>query len=264
MEVAGYLALIGVGIMLGITGGGGSILSVPVLVYLFSLDVVIASAYSLFVVGITSIVGTVLKQKERSVDVRSGLTFAIPSILAAFSIRKWVVASMPDLILQVGSFQLTKRGLLLGILAFVIILVSARTIQNGKSGANPRVPLPAYGLLPMGLLTGILAGTLGVGGGFLILPALVVFARIPFESAVGTTLFVIALNSLLGFLGDVLNYSINWTFLLSITALSIAGVCAGVLSNKIVPAQRLQKSLGWITLALGVWILVNELQGLRF
>jgi uncharacterized membrane protein YfcA len=111
----------------------------------------------------------------------------------------------------------------------------------------------------MGLITGVLAGLLGVGGGFLILPALVVFARIPFESAVGTTLFVIALNSLLGFLGDLLNYAINWTFLLSITALSIAGVCLGILSNKIVPAQPLQKSLGWITLTLGIWILVNEL-----
>lgn len=259
MEIAGYLALIGVGIILGITGGGGSILSVPVLVYLFSLDVVIASAYSLFIVGITSMVGTVLKQKERRVDVRSGLIFAIPSILAAFSTRKWVVASLPDLILQVGTFQLSKRGLLLGILAFVIIVVSVRTIVNGRAKDHAPGPLKSYWLIPMGLLTGMLAGLLGVGGGFLILPALVVFARIPFESAVGTTLFVIALNSLLGFAGDVLNYSINWTFLLSITALSIAGVYVGVLSNKMLPVQPLQKSLGWITLVLGIWILVSEL-----
>ncbi|HEY4653843.1 MAG TPA: sulfite exporter TauE/SafE family protein [Cyclobacteriaceae bacterium] len=259
MEIAGYLALVGVGIMLGITGGGGSILSVPILVYLFSLDVVMASAYSLFVVGITSMVGTVLKQKESLVDVGAGLTFAVPSIIAAFSTRKWVVGAIPDLILHVGTFQLTKRGLLLGILAFVIIVVSVRTILNGRTSGGIRGPLKTNVLIPMGLITGVLAGLLGVGGGFLILPALVVFARIPFESAVGTTLFVIALNSLLGFLGDLLNYAINWTFLLSITALSIAGVCLGILSNKIVPAQPLQKSLGWITLTLGIWILVNEL-----
>lgn len=259
MEIAGYLALIGVGIMLGITGGGGSILSVPILVYLFSLDVVMASAYSLFIVGITSMVGTVLKQKERVVDIRSGLVFAVPSILAAFSTRKWVLASIPDLIFRFESFVLTKRALLLGILALVIIVVSARTILNGKTQANIGAPINNYGLIPMGLVTGVLAGLLGVGGGFLILPALVVFARIPFASAVGTTLFIIALNSLLGFVGDLLNYAINWTFLLSITVLSIVGVYVGILSNKVVPAHSLQKSLGWITLGLGIWILVNEL-----
>lgn len=251
--------MIGVGIMLGITGGGGSILSVPILVYLFLLDVVMASAYSLFIVGITSMVGTVLKQKERMVDVRSGLVFAVPSILATFSTRKWVLASIPDLIFQIGSFTLTKRALLLGVLAVVIIIVSARTILNGKAKSNVSTPLKNYGLIPMGLITGMLAGLLGVGGGFLILPALVVFARIPFESAVGTTLFIIALNSLLGFLGDLLNYSINWTFLLSVTVLSIVGVYVGILSNKVVPVQPLQRSLGWITLALGIWILIKEL-----
>lgn len=258
MELAGYLALVCVGIILGITGGGGSILSVPILVYLFSLDVVMASAYSLFIVGITSMVGTALKHKDRLVDVRSGLIFAIPSILAAFSTRKWVLPSIPDLVLQIGTFTVNKRGLLLGILALVIIVVSVRTILNGRARAKVTAPLKSYGLIPMGLVTGMLAGLLGVGGGFLILPTLVVLACIPFEPAVGTTLFVIALNSLLGFLGDLLNYTINWTFLLSVTALSIAGVYVGILSNKMVPVQPLEKSLGWITLGLGIWILVME------
>lgn len=259
MEIAGYIALIGVGIMLGITGGGGSVLSVPILVYLFSLDVVMASAYSLFIVGVTSMVGTVMKQKESMVDIRSGLIFAIPSIFAAFSVRKWVLPSIPELIFQAGSFQLTKRGLLLGILAFVIITVSVRTILNGRAKVNGESPLTSYWLIPMGLIAGIVAGLLGVGGGFLILPALVVFARIPFGSAVGTTLFVIALNSLLAFTGDILNYSINWTFLLSITGLSIAGVYVGIASTRMIPTRPLQKSLGWITLAIGIWILFTEL-----
>ena len=259
MDIAGYVALMCAGAMLGITGGGGSILSVPLLVYLLSLDVVMASAYSLFFVGITSPVGTVIKQKERMVDVRAGIIFAVPSILAAFTARKWVLPAIPDLILHVGSFQLTKRGLLLGILAFVIIVVSVRTILNGRAKVQVDGPVASYWLIPMGLIAGILAGLLGVGGGFLILPALVVFARIPFGSAVGTTLFIIALNSLLAFTGDILNYAINWTFLLSITGLSIAGVYVGIASNRMIPAQPLQKSLGWITLGVGIWILITEL-----
>lgn len=259
METAGYLALIAAGILLGITGSGGSILSLPVLVYLFSLDVVIASAYSLFIVGATSIVGTVLKQRERLVDVRAGLTFALPSILAAFSTRKWLVPSIPDIILQTEYFILSKRALLLGIFACVIIVVSVKMILNGRAKNPSTQASHPYVLVPIGMITGILAGLLGVGGGFLILPALVAFARIPFENVVGTTLFVIALNSLLAFLGDLLNYSINWSFLLSITALSIIGVCLGILTNRIVPARPLQRSMGWLTLSMGIWILVSEL-----
>jgi uncharacterized membrane protein YfcA len=259
METAGYLALIVAGILLGITGSGGSVLSLPVLVYLFSLDVVMASAYSLFIVGATSIVGTVLKQRERLVDVRAGLIFAVPSILAAFSTRKWLVPLIPEMILQSEHFILTKRALMLGIFAGVIILVSVKMILNGKA-KNPSTQKPhPYALIPIGMTTGALAGLLGVGGGFLILPALVAFARIPFENVVGTTLFVIALNSLLAFLGDLLNYSINWSFLLSITALSIIGVCLGILTNRIVPAKPLQRSMGWLTLSMGIWILVIEL-----
>lgn len=259
METAGYLALIGAGVILGITGSGGSILSLPVLVYLFSLDVVIASAYSLFIVGATSIVGTVLKQRERLVDVRSGLIFAAPSIVAAFSTRKWVMPTIPDIILQTEFLTLTKRTLLLAIFACVIILVSVKMILNGRARNRSRQASHPYVLIPVGMITGILAGLLGVGGGFLILPALMAFTRIPFENVVGTTLFVIALNSLLAFLGDLLNYAINWSFLLSITTLSIAGVCLGILSNRIVPAQPLQRSMGLLTLVMGIWILVSEL-----
>lgn len=259
METAGYVALIAAGMLLGITGSGGSVLSLPVLVYLFSLDVVIASAYSLFIVGATSIVGTVLKQRKRLVDVRTGLIFAIPSIVAAFSTRKWLMPSIPDVVLYTENFTLTKRALLLGIFACVIILVSVKMILNGKAkNASAQAPHP-YVLIPIGMTTGALAGLLGVGGGFLILPALVAFARIPFENVVGTTLFVIALNSLLAFLGDLLNYSINWTFLLSITTLSIAGVCLGILTNRLVPAKSLQRSMGWLTLTMGIWMLVSEL-----
>ena len=154
METAGYVALIAAGILLGITGSGGSVLSLPVLVYLFSLDVVIASASSLFIVGATSIVGTVLKQRKRLVDVRTGLIFAIPSIAAAFSTRKWLMPSIPDVVLYTENFTLTKRALLLGIFACVIILVSVKMILNGKAkNASAQAPHP-YVLIPIGMTTG--------------------------------------------------------------------------------------------------------------
>ncbi|CAN5351382.1 hypothetical protein BH23BAC1_BH23BAC1_08770 [soil metagenome] len=108
MEIYGYFALIGVGLLLGILGGGGSILSVPILVYLFSEDVVLASAYSLFIVGITSTVGSVVKYKAQLINLRIGLIFGLPSIVAIFFTRKWLIPSIPNVIWQIELFELNN------------------------------------------------------------------------------------------------------------------------------------------------------------
>lgn len=252
--------LIGVGLLLGMIGGGGSILSVPILVYLFSLDVVMASAYSLFVVGSTSMVGTLLKSKERLVDVHAGMRLGIPSLLATFCARKWIVCMIPDMIIQFGSFQLTKRILILVVFASVIMISSWLMIRKGESANDERITSANnYFIVLAGLFIGLLSGFVGVGGGFLILPALVLLVGLRFDVAVGTALLIITFNSFLGFIGDLLNHPVNWLFLLLITSLAIGGIFIGNNFTRQVSVSQLRKSFGWITFSMGIAILIKEL-----
>jgi uncharacterized membrane protein YfcA len=248
-----------VGLILGILGGGGSILSIPILVYLFHVDAVMASAYSLFIVGSTSLVGAIPKYKEQLVNLKTGFIFGIPSIAAIFTTRKWIVPAIPEVVFQFDSFLLTKRILLLGIFAVLMILASIAMITKRGEPENGDDRFRVGYLVIEGLLIGFLTGLVGAGGGFLIIPALVLLTGLPFKTAVGTSLFIIAINSLSGFLGDVLNYSIDWNFLLIITALAIIGILIGNQLAKKLPSKNLRKSFGWFTLVMGTWILVKEI-----
>jgi hypothetical protein len=258
MEVIGYLASICIGLILGLLGGGGSILSIPILVYLFHVDPVSASAYSLFIVGVTSLVGSVPKYKEQLVNVRTGMLFGIPSIVSIFATRKWIVPAIPDVIYQGPDFILTKRFLLLGLFALLMILASVSMIRNKKEIVNDRGKFRTFLVIVEGTLIGFLTGLVGAGGGFLIIPALVLLTGLPFKTAVGTSLLIIAVNSLAGFLGDVLNYRMDWSFLLSITALAVAGILIGNKISGALSAAKLRKAFGWFVLAMGCYILFRE------
>jgi uncharacterized protein len=258
MEVIGYIASICIGLILGLLGGGGSILSIPILVYLFHIDAILASAYSLFIVGVTSFVGAIPKYKEHLVNIRTGLLFGIPSIASIFCTRRWIVPSIPDIVWQTESFVLTKRILVLGIFAILMILASFSMIRSRKELTSDQNGFRVFLVVFEGLLIGFLTGLVGAGGGFLIIPALVFLTGLPFKTAVGTSLFIIAINSLVGFLGDVLNYTMNWSFLFSITMLAIAGILIGNRLQKKVPAIKLRKAFGWLILLMGSWILFRE------
>lgn len=259
MEFIGYILSIFIGIVLGLLGGGGSILSIPILVYLFNIDVVLASAYTLFIVGITSFIGAVPKYKEHLVSVEAGLLFGIPSILSIFATRKWLIPSIPEIVLQTDHYVLTKRLLLLGIFASLMILASVFMITGRKEIEDnqhvTRIPLAVF----EGIVIGFLTGLVGAGGGFLIIPALMLLTGLPFKTAVGTSLFVIALNSLSGFLGDVFNYEIDWTFLLSITSLATLGIFIGNKLTRRIRAETLRKSFGWLVLTVGLAIFLREI-----
>lgn len=258
MEIIGYLASIGIGLILGLIGGGGSILSIPILVYLFHVDAVIASAYSLFIVGITSLVGAIPKYKDHLLNVRTGILFGLPSIASIFITRKWIVPAIPDVVLQIGGFTFSKRLLLLGLFAFLMVAAALSILRGGKQIPNEdqewKVPL----LIFEGLVIGFLTGLVGAGGGFLIIPALVWLTGLPFKTAVGTSLFIIAINSLLGFLGDVLNYKMDWEFLLTLSALAIAGILLGNKLHKKIHADKLRGMFAWFILIVGVSILIHE------
>jgi uncharacterized membrane protein YfcA len=259
MEVAGYLASICIGIILGLLGGGGSILSIPILVYLFHVEPVLASAYSLFIVGMTSFVGAIPKYRDHLVNLRTGFVFGIPSVASIFITRKWIVPSIPDVIVSFDDFIFTKRFLLLGLFAALMILASVSLIREKTELQNDDNKFRTGLVILEGLLIGFLTGLVGAGGGFLIIPALVLLTGLPFKTAVGTSLFIIAINSLMGFLGDVLNTEMNWTFLLTITALAIVGIMIGNAAQKKIPSSKLRKIFGWFILVMGIYILSREM-----
>lgn len=260
MEFIGYIAAILIGLILGLLGSGGSILSIPILVYIFHVDAVTASAYSLFIVGITSLAGAIPKYKEQRVNMRTGFLFGLPSIISIFITRKWIVPAIPDIILYTDSFVITKRILVLGLFALLMILASFSMIKNKKEPQQDdhqhfRIALVIF----EGIFIGFLTGLVGAGGGFLIIPALVLLTGLPFKTAVGTSLFIIAINSLAGFIGDVLNYLMDWKLLLTITSLAFVGILIGNRLSKKISSIKLRQSFGWFVLVMGAVILVREI-----
>lgn len=257
-EFIGYCCSVLIGMVLGLLGGGGSILSIPVLVYLFGIEHEQAQAYSLFIVGVTSLVGAVPKYRENLVNVRTGILFGIPSIASIFVTRKWIVPAIPDIIFRVYGLDLTKRELQLGLLAVLMVLASFQLIRGKREVNSDNRNFRIFLVIIEGTLIGFLTGLVGAGGGFLIIPALVFLTGLPFKTAVGTSLFVIAVNALIGFLGDLLEREMNWNFLLTITALAISGILIGDFFSKKIAVLYLRKAFGWFTLVVGAWILLKE------
>jgi uncharacterized membrane protein YfcA len=258
MEFFGYLASVLVGFVLGLLGGGGSVLSIPILVYLFHIEAVQASAYSLFIVGATSLAGAIPKYRDHMVNVKTGILFGVPSIITIFITRRWIVPAIPATLHPFDSFVISKRLLLLGIFAVLMVLASVPMIRGRKEkktlDGNFRIPLTIL----EGIVIGFLTGLVGAGGGFLIIPALVFLTRLTMKTASGTSLFIIAVNSLIGFTGDLATRQMNWPFLLTVTALAITGVHFGNVWAKRLSNEKLRKGFGWITLAMGCYILVRE------
>ncbi|MGK7395508.1 MAG: sulfite exporter TauE/SafE family protein [Candidatus Cyclobacteriaceae bacterium M3_2C_046] len=332
MEILGFFSAIIIGFTLGLIGGGGSILTVPVLVYIFGIDPVLATGYSLFVVGVSSVVGSLNYMREGLLHYRAAFVFAVPSFLAVYATRKFLVPSIPetlfsigsmditgdvifflvliiafaitlalvirqsvqndkrfgkvfllmipaaimvfvmrqfvipaipDNLILIGSFTLTKNIAIMVFFALIMILSSVSMISNKRKklvGAEEKNPKFNYPLIVAeGGLVGTVTGIVGAGGGFLIVPALVLLANLPMKLAVGTSLLIISAKSLIGFLGDVSNQSIDWTFLLSFTGLAVVGIVFGSISSKHVPAAKLKQGFGWFVLLMGIYIFSSEL-----
>jgi uncharacterized membrane protein YfcA len=236
MEIIGYLASILIGISLGLIGGGGSILTVPVLVYLFHVDPVQATAYSLFIVGASSLVGAWPKYKQGFVNLKTAFIFGIPSIAAVFATRKFLVPAIPNEIGSIGDLMITKSLLMMMLFAVLMVAASFSMIRSKSSKE-----------------------TESEGGGFLIIPALVMLSKLPMKQAVGTSLLIIAAKSLIGFTGDLGNRTMDWTLLLSVTALAIAGIFIGDKLSKRIDGNKLKTGFGWFVLVMGLYIIAQQL-----
>ena len=259
MEIAGYIASFFIGISLGLIGGGGSIITLPVLVYLFGLSPELAISYSLFVVGSTSLVGSFNSYRKGLIDFKTVLLFGISSVITVFVTRKFILPLLPDVI-QFKNYSLSFSTLTMVLFAVLMLFASIKMIKaktiNEESLDEDKNLLK---LLLYGIGIGLITGFLGAGGGFLLIPALVLILKLPMKKAIGTSLLIIALNSLVGFIADTGHYETQWSFLLMISALAIAGVLTGGLLGKKIDGNKLKKGFGWFVLIMGIYIIVKEL-----
>ena len=264
MEIAGYIAAVFIGIVLGMMGGGGSILTVPVLVYMLHLDAITATTYSLFIVGVTSLTGGTRAYIKKQVDFKAVSEFGIPSIFSIFITRHYILPAIPARLFTIGNIAITRDNFLMIVFALLMLLASAFMIMNRdeKKGKETTIEERNSMILPLalwGLAVGLITGLLGAGGGFLIIPALVIFLKLPMKTAVGTSLIIIAINSIFGFLFSLKDTHLDWKMLLLFTALAIVGIYLGSRFAEKVPGKTLKKRFGWFVLAMGIYIFVKEL-----
>lgn len=258
MEILGYVGALCIGLVLGLTGGGGSILTVPILVYLMSISPVMATAYSLFIVGTTSTFGAIQNYRKNLVDIKNGFIFAIPSFIAVYLTRKYIVPEIPKVIIE-SPILITKDTFLMLFFALIMVFGALSVLKKKSQNTNSE---EKRNLILIGIQTftiGIIIGLVGAGGGFLIIPSLILFTKLPMKKAVGTSLFIIAMNSLVGFIGDVQNLEIDWLFLLTFSAISVAGIFLGMYLTKYTNETQLKKIFAYFVLFMAAIILLKEM-----
>lgn len=260
MEVLGYIGALLIGLVLGITGGGGSILTVPVLVYILNYNPIIATAYSLFIVGTTSGFGTIQNFRKGLVVPKTALQFAVPSVIGVYFTRKFIVPNIPETVIYFGSIQLSKATFLMVLFAVVMFMAAYSMLRVKKEVALEEIKNQSNSAIAIQLFfVGVLIGLIGAGGGFLIIPALLKIAKLPMKKAIGTSLMIMTINSLIGFIGDVQNTVIDWSFLLVFTSISIIGIFIGLYIQQFINERLLKKIFGVFVLAISIIILYKEL-----
>lgn len=261
MEILGYILAILIGVSSGLIGAGGSILAIPILVYLMGIEAAVtAPAYSLFVVGFSSLIGAIIKSKKQEVNYKTALIFGLPTIISIYITRKYLVPLIPESLFFVGDFEFTNRVLIMGIFS-VIMIGSAATMIKGRPDIVDLELKKKNHLLNFigGLGIGGLTGLVGAGGGFIIIPALTKLGNLKMKVAIGTSLAIIAMNSFFGFLGSIHSTNINWEVLLPFTGLAVVGIFIGNKISSKVNGKHLKKGFGWFVLVMGAYILIKEL-----
>jgi uncharacterized membrane protein YfcA len=258
MEYFGYLASIIIGLSLGLIGGGGSILTIPILVYLFKIDPKLATTYSLFIVGITALSGCFSHYRMGNLKIKSALYFAVPSVFSILVIREIIILKIPNVLFTINDFLITKNFLIMVIFAVLMMAASLSMIIKSKKRVYTTTNYLQLALI--GAVVGIVTGFLGAGGGFLIIPALLFFANLPMKQAIGTSLLIIFINSSIGFVGDLcIGTPVNYSFLLSILSVAFVGMLIGTQLSKRIDGNKLKPIFGWFILVMGIYIIIKEI-----
>jgi uncharacterized membrane protein YfcA len=259
-EIFGYVGAILIGVTLGLIGAGGSILTVPVLVYLLGVEPVVATAYSLFVVGLTALAGSLAYMRHDMVSYKTALVFSAPSFVGVFLVRKFVLPAIPDELFHVGGLVVSKNLGVMILFAVLMVMASLSMIRQGEPH-SVRTARKFNTLLIFieGFVVGMITGLVGAGGGFLIIPALVILAGLPMKLAVGTSLLIIAAKSLLGFTGDLGTTPMDWWFLLKFSVFTVLGIVLGAYAGRRISGARLKPAFGWFVMGMGVYVILKEL-----
>jgi uncharacterized membrane protein YfcA len=259
-ELETCLASLGIGLSLGLIGAGGSILTIPVFVYILKKDPISSSVYSMFVVGISSMAGSIQSILNKLVDFKAVLTFGIPSVIGVFIARKTIFPFIPDELFSIGSFTLSKSMLLMLCLSSLMFLAARRMLKPGtkKDQVEQEDKQVKISLLLRGLLVGMVTGLLGIGGGFLIVPALYLLVNLPVKKAVGTALLIITINSLFSFLNSYASMEIEWLLLIKFSMGAVLGIIIGTKLSRKIPGDYLKKTFGWVVLGMSFYIVYKE------
>jgi len=260
MEIIGFIMAFVVGLSLGFIGSGGSILAVPVLTYLFLLDEKVATAYSLFIVGFAALIGGFHQNRNNFVDWRTAVVFGLPALMGVWLVRYFLVPALPEVLFQFDNFLLTRRMGMFGLFAFLMIGAAYSMLFNNNPKGGTGIVAYNYTLIFLeGLVVGALSGLVGAGGGFLIIPALVMFANLTIKHAIGTSLIIVAIKSIIGFLfADALIMTIDWNFLLLFTSITIVGMFLGIFIAQFLSSKLLKSVFGYFILIMAVFIFIME------
>jgi len=263
--IAGCIAFLLIGLILGLIGGGGSILGFPVLHYIMGYSTDEATTYSLFIVGLTSLIGAIDYLRKGEISIEAILRFSIASLITVFCVRKFVMPNIPNNFQLLG-LDVSKHIMIMVIFDILILASSYNMIKKRKADRVNQVKWDEFSKSPLGLpfviilgvCVGFITGFVGAGGGFIIVPVLIFFLRLNFKKAIGTSLCIIAINSLIGFTGNIGHQKIDWMFLISISAICGVGILLGSLLSTKVSSQKLKPAFGWFTLGVGIFVLIKE------
>ena len=261
MEIIGFILAFIIGITLGLVGAGGSILTITVLVYILRISPVLATTYSLFIVSITSFVGSIDYFRKGLIDLKKGLFFSFPAFIMVFLMRKFVMSQIPNIIFESETFKLSKNLMVMLLFALLMIGASYSMIKTRKERLALTEDKVSYWMIFLeGILVGILTGFVGAGGGFMIIPAMVILAKLPMKKAVGTSLLIITINSTFGAIGDFsAGVVLDWYFLAKFACCTILGILLGGYLSKKIDGEKLKPIFGWFILVVGCWIITKEL-----
>jgi len=262
LAIIGYIGALFMGTILGLIGGGGSIIALPIFVYLFGIPSDLAIVYSLLIVGSTSIFASWGHVQQKQFDSVVAVWFGAASVIAVIFSRYLIVPNLPDPLVSLAGWQLSKDlGLLLLFAGLMLLSAFKMIFSAAPPVAAVDAKLAIIPLITRGLGIGLLTGLIGAGGGFLIVPALVYYAGLPMKKAVGTSLLLIGVNSIIGFGASLSStqQAFDWALLGTFLGLGFVGTFIGAGLAKKIPNELLKPAFGWFVLITGSYIILKEL-----